>query len=73
MEPDGLHPRMPGELADALMLFCTIFEKIMEVPDDWRKGNVASFFKEGQSALVQSEENYGTVLMKCWLYEDNSE
>lgn len=73
MEPDGLHPSMPGELADAVMLLCTMFEKIMEVPDDWRRGNVASIFKEGQSALFQCEENRGTVLMKFWLYEGNLE
>lgn len=38
--------------------------EVREVLDNWRRANVASVFKEGQSALFQSEENHGTVLLE---------
>ena len=49
--PDGVHPRVPKELAEVVAkpLFI-IFEKSWlsgEVLDDWRKGHVTLFYKKG--------------------------
>ncbi|KFP26927.1 RNA-directed DNA polymerase from mobile element jockey, partial [Colius striatus] len=52
MGPDGMNPRELRELADVVAKpLSIIFEQSWrtgEVPEDWRKTNVASVFKKGR-------------------------
>ena len=69
MGPNGMHPRVLGELADdiadPLFIFLEKFWRTREVPEDWRKANVTPVFKRarrrtqgttGQSASAPSLE-----------------
>ena len=77
MGADGLHPGMPRELADAVvMLLCTIFEKL------WRSGKSLTT-GEGQmlhpSSKKASQPYFSLRKMirqsssKCWPCEDDLE
>jgi len=52
MGPDGMHPRVLGELVDIIAEpLSIIFEsswRTGEVPEDWRKANVTPVFKKGK-------------------------
>jgi len=52
MGPDGMHPRVLGELAEVVAEpLSIIFERSWrtgEVPMDWRKANVTPVFKKGK-------------------------
>ena len=53
MGPEGIHPRMLREMADAVAEpLSIIFEKswlLGEAPSDWKKGNMTPIFKKGKT------------------------
>jgi len=52
MGPNGMHPRVPRELADVIAEpLSIVFERSWttgEMPKDWRKANVTPIFKKGK-------------------------
>ena len=66
MGPDQIHPRVLKQLATAVApIFTVIFNKSLhsgEVPEDWRKANVAPIFKKGER---YNAENYRPISLTC--------
>jgi hypothetical protein len=66
MGPDELHPRVLKMLANSTApILQAIFNKSLqtgEVPQDWRKANVAPIFKKGERYCAA---NYRPVLLTC--------
>jgi len=48
MGPDEMHPRVLRELADVIAKTLYDISKVVEVPADWRKGNIVPIFKKGR-------------------------
>ncbi|KFQ81720.1 hypothetical protein N337_12249, partial [Phoenicopterus ruber ruber] len=52
MGPDGIHPRVPNELAEVLTKPLSIIDQQSwltgEVPVDWRLANVTPIYKKGR-------------------------
>ncbi|KAK4807097.1 hypothetical protein QYF61_018438 [Mycteria americana] len=57
MGPDGMHPQVLRELADVVILFHQLC-LLRQVPEDWRKVNVAPIFMKGKK---EDPENYRPV------------
>ena len=66
MGPDQIHPRVLKQLATVVAPTLTvIFNKSLhagEVPEDWRKANVAPIFKKGER---YNAENYRPISRTC--------
>ena len=66
MGPDLIHPRVLKQLARVVAPILTvIFNKSLhstEVPEDWKKANVAPIFKKGER---YNAENYRPISLTC--------
>ena len=66
MGPDGLHPRVMKHLAAVIAPSLTaIYNKSLqtgEVPQDWRKANIAPIFKKGERYTAA---NYRPISLTC--------
>lgn len=64
MGPDRMQPHVLRKLADVtvkpvLIVFGSSWQ-LREVPEDWKKANVSSFFQKGKKEDLQ---NYGLVTL----------
>ena len=66
MGPDQIHPRVLKQLATAVAPILTVIVNKWlpsgEVPEDWRKENVAPTFKKGER---YNAENYRPISLTC--------
>ena len=73
MGPDGMHPRVPSELAEVIAEpLSIIFERSWrtgEVPEDWRTANVAPVCKKGKKGKIWETTGQSVSplsLERCW-------
>ncbi|KAK4832808.1 hypothetical protein QYF61_025676 [Mycteria americana] len=75
MGPDGMHPHVLRELASVIVRpFLVMFEtwQLGEVPEDWKKSNVATLFKKkdpGNYRLVSLNSTPGKVMEEHLIME----